>query len=181
MGTASTFRLSFLLCLGMLICSIGKLLLAGAEEYSPEPKRLPLVRRPYDTQSRLQCSAREMAAPLVFEFICTTDLPMESYCWTMPWDDTPSYPHRALARTCRLVCRAWARQLPLGDSRLTVTDGVAWYGTDGEWQVLPRTCWAWTFQRIEWWVERSEQDHVRGRYRDMCGAWYPKASISESS
>lgn len=66
--------------------------------------------------------------------------------------------HKKLCRTCRLVCRDWAGQFPLGFSEpwnLRVEDGAAWYRFDAEWIHLPNGRWAWSFQDFsnEWWVE----------------------------
>lgn len=65
--------------------------------------------------------------------------------------DGPSY------RTCRLVCRAWAGQFPLGDTecwRLKIENGVAIYRSENKWQQLPNRLWAWSWQAAsdEWWV-----------------------------
>ena len=87
------------------------------------------------------------------------------------------YESRQLARTCRLVCRDWARQLPLGDPKLTVVHGIVWYCAEDEWQALPKRYWAWVFQEIEWWMEPREPDYVYLRRRLVYKAWYPKVSI----
>ena len=90
---------------------------------------------------------------------------------------------RALARTCRLVCRDWARELPLGDPQLKVAEGAVWYRFEGGWQHLPKIYWAWKRQELEWWMEPRQQDRPSWVYqrkdRAMCETWYPRVSVIE--
>ena len=113
----------------------------------------------------------EAVASLVFDFIHNSDF--HHTCWQCWYYDSLGYTDRELARTCRLVCRDWARRLPIGDPKLTVTNGVVWQCAE-EWQVLPKEYWAWVFQKIEWWVERQQLDSTFWIPRPECRAWYPK-------
>lgn len=77
-----------------------------------------------------------------------------------------------MCKSCRLVCRDWARFCPLGSPERCdwkVEDGSVpqfWIGE--EWQILPNKLWAWMFQGLadEWWVDYHRQ-------------WYPKVSLLE--
>ena len=108
-------------------------------------------------------------------FIYSSDFNPERWKWTR--DDSYGYTDRELVRTCRLVCRDWAKRAPLGDPNLAVTNGVVWHRLEDEWQALPKRHWTWVFQRIEWWVERRQQDNHGWKRRDECKAWYPKVGV----
>lgn len=76
-----------------------------------------------------------------------------------------------MGRTCRLVCRDWARQCPV-EQDWRVEDGVVWHWIETVWQVLPTRLWAWTLGPFsdEWWVERRCHQQ-----------WFPKVIAFDQS
>ena len=79
---------------------------------------------------------------------------------------------RALYRTCRLVCRDWARRYPFRNReqfRLMHCGGVALYWSEGNWRVLPNAYWAWAFEKVDWWAERRHSNSMpRAHMRKQC-------------
>ena len=91
---------------------------------------------------------------------------------------------RKFYRTCRLVCRGWARQFPVTDperGKLWLREGVMWYSVEGDWRVLPSTYWAWTFRDMEWWAEQCCPILPCCRKMGCDGkGWYPKVRNVDS-
>lgn len=76
-----------------------------------------------------------------------------------------------LCRTCRLVCRDWARECPARepkDCNWKVEDGVVWHWIETTWRVLPTRLWVWTLGPFsdKWWVEQGCHPQ-----------WFPKVII----
>ena len=109
-----------------------------------------------------------------FEARCNSG-ELKPYWWSLYGTNT--YGKRHLARTCRLVCRDWAKQLPLGDPKLRIMNGAVWYSVEGVLRVLLKRHWAWEFREIEWWIEQRHQDGVDWSPRDDRKLWYPKVSV----
>ena len=132
------------------------------------PQRPQILASPIYVQHHGIASSRDnFSREQLNTFFDSDDLRMHPIkMWDLN-DSREFYENQHTARTCRLVCRDWAKQLPFGDPKLRVANGVVWHYVGDVWQILPRSHRAWVLRDVEWWMEPSQQ----------CKVWYPKVSV----